>query len=305
MRIEVKRIRSVRNWLASIGDGASFRVTHPGNGGYLRKRLGLAVEAPSGTLILPSISGRISRYNAEGRWVLLRDLPKVSRYVRTVRWSWTTYDGVEHSDFKDIFGFCYQRDFISPPSVELEFRENAIQCLAVSPELQNTEKNAEKNAHIINLLLELFGSCEVVQADLATIPSPILKKANWRLLPSGAHPFDQIKVHVELAVRHMSEGTCSVILDRQKTLEEFGPEEKWVGEGGFNDYVAYVFKSYGLVVLESLRRDNAIYVFADNWQAVSKLTKAEILQDGLHHSRIVHVDGWKFKLAQLFVKKAA
>jgi hypothetical protein len=305
MRIEVKRIRNVRNWLASIGEGAGFRVKHSGNGEYLRKRLGLATEAPSGTSILPSIVGRISRFNSEGKWIALKDLPKENRYVQTVRWSWTTYDGVEHTDFKDIFRLCYQRDFMSPPSVELEFRENAIQSFVFSPEFKNTEADAEKNAHVFNLLLELFGSCDVVQADLATIPSPILKKANWRLLPSGAHPFDQIKAHVEHAVRHMSEATCSVILDRQKTLEEFGPEEKWVGEGGFNDYVAYVFKSFGLVVLESLRRDNAIYVFADNWQAVSKLTKAEILQGGLHHSRIVHVDGWKSKLAQLFVKKAA
>jgi hypothetical protein len=305
MHIEVKRIRNVKNWLARIGSGAAFKVVYNGQRETLLKRLGLAASAASGSSILPSIVGQISRFNSEGKWAARKDLPKEYRYVRTVEWSWTTWDGTENTDFKDIYRFCYQREYVAPPSVELSFLELDGQSSVVSHELQNLDANAEINQHTINLILELFGSCELVQADLSKISAPILKNANWRLLPPGAHPFDQIKSHVEHAVRHMSVGTCNVILDRQKSLEELGPDEKWVGEAGFNDYVAYVFKSYGLVVLESLRRDNAIYVFADNWQTVSRLTKAEILRSGFHHSRIVHVDGWKFKLAQLFVKKAA
>jgi hypothetical protein len=48
-------------------------------------------------------------------------------------------------------------------------------------------------------------------------------------------------------------------------------------QGGFSDYIAYVFAERRLVVLESVRKGNAIYVFGQNWDRFSKLSKAEIL----------------------------
>lgn len=305
MRIEVKRIKNVKNWLGRLAAGQAFRVCCTGDRGTLLARVGLPTNALDGSTILPSIVGSISRFNADGKWISLRDLPKESRYVQTVEWSWTTYDGTEHTDFKDIFRFCYQREHIAPPSLELEFLEVDGQSLIISPEMRNIDADIEANGHAINLFLELFGLCDLVQSNLKAITPPVLKKANWRLLPSGQHPFEQIKSHVKSAVRHMSDATCNVIMDRQRALEELQPNEMWIGEGGFNDYVAYVFAPFGIVVLESVRRDNAIYVFTNNWQAVSKLTKAEILKASLHHSRIVHTEGWKGRLAQLFTKKAA
>ncbi|MDO9125816.1 MAG: hypothetical protein Q7U42_03045, partial [Parvibaculum sp.] len=67
----------------------------------------------------------------------------------------------------------------------------------------------------------------------------------------------------------------------------------------------YVFEERGFVVLESIRKGNAIYVFGSNWQTVSRLSKAEVLSNNFHISRIVHVKGWKRKLAQLFAKPSA
>lgn len=60
-------------------------------------------------------------------------------------------------------------------------------------------------------------------------------------------------------------------------------------QGGFNDYLAYVFRAHKVVVLESVRMDNAIYVFGLDWQGVSQLTKAQVLSNKYHqgpdHSR--------------------
>ena len=194
---------------------------------------------------------------------------------------------------------------VPPPSIELTFVERDGNGLVVAPILKNVPADEKKIIHVINLFLELFGSCEIVQANLEQLNPSVMKKANWKLLPSGQYPWERIREHVENSVRHMSEGTCSVILDRQRTLENLGPDERWVGEGGFNDYMAYVFRSFGIVVLESLRKDNAIYVFKSEWRHVSRLTKAEIIQNKLHYARIVHAQSWKEKLAQLFIKKAA
>jgi hypothetical protein len=59
------------------------------------------------------------------------------------------------------------------------------------------------------------------------------------------------------------------------------------------------------VVLESVRKDNAIYVFGSDWQPLSQLPKAEILKGALHLARVVHAKGWKPKLAALLADPKA
>ncbi len=69
---------------------------------------------------------------------------------------------------------------------------------------------------------------------------------------------------------------------------------------------SYVFGSRGLVVLESVRRDNAIYVFGLDWKRFAQLSKAEILSNGYHKSRIIHSKGWKQRIGvMLNADKAA
>jgi hypothetical protein len=103
----------------------------------------------------------------------------------------------------------------------------------------------------------------------------------------------------------LGDGTRKVIWDRQETLKSFAPDEIYVGQGGFGDYLAYVFRARRIVILESVRMDNAIYVFGLNWQAVSKLTKAQVLSNRHHKDRIIHAKGWKGRLARLLDKSAA
>jgi hypothetical protein len=49
--------------------------------------------------------------------------------------------------------------------------------------------------------------------------------------------------------------------------------------------------------MESIRRDNAIYIFGDNWAKVSQLSKAEVLSNNFHKERIIHSEGYKDRLA--------
>jgi hypothetical protein len=90
------------------------------------------------------------------------------------------------------------------------------------------------------------------------------------------------------------------IMDRQIAINNYGPDRYYVGEGGFHDYVAYEFTARGIVVMESFRRDNAIYVFGDDWAKVSKLTKAEVLSNKFHRERIIHSSRYKDRLSDLF-----
>ncbi|MCK1463481.1 hypothetical protein M2175_006958 [Bradyrhizobium elkanii] len=108
-----------------------------------------------------------------------------------------------------------------------------------------------------------------------------------------------MKTHLTFALRKASDSVAAVIQARQETLVSLGPTTIYVGVNGFSDYIAYEFKSHELVVLESIRRDNAIYVFGRDWETASRLSKKQILDASLQKARIVHSVGWKEKVRTL------
>ncbi len=175
-------------------------------------------------------------------------------------------------------------------------------ALIVSEALANNDPEFNRVAHIINLLLEILGSCELVSEGLERFAPATIRRVNWLLLPPGDYPWHRLKAHIAEAVENTSDDTQRVIWNRQETLQAHGPDEIFVGQGGFRDYLAYVFKKRRVVVLESVRMDNAIYVLDENWQALSQLSKAEILNDNRHLARIIHAKGWKPKLANLLAE---
>lgn len=305
MKISRTRIRNLENYIGHIPNGTMFRVVARVADDKMTERIGLGSAPGNGETILPAIVGPITRFNSEGRWIVRKDLPKETRYIRTVSWSWTDWSGDEHEDFRDIYRECYQRERVLPPSVELTFVATEAGSFIVSPSMENGAESAYLALHTINVFLELFRSCEIASDDLSALEAYVVKHANWKLLPAGQYPWDKVDEHVGHALKRVGESVRDVIVDRQHMLKSLKPDECWVGEGGFDDYMAYVFHSHGLVVLESLRRDNAIYLFNGDWRPVSRLTKAQIIQDGLHHARIVHTKGWKGKLASYFHKRAA
>lgn len=311
MYIKGKRIHDLDPYLAGLPANASFRlVTDLGDDAAVAlARTGFDSCPLTGDTVLPRTVGPVSRFNAVGRETVRRDLPKENRYVRTVRWRWRQWAGRyrhdEHEDFRDQYRDCYPREQVPPPSVELTYVEQNGQRLIVSPVLTHLEAENELNKHVVNLMLELLGACEIVGTDLAQVAVPKIKKANWRLLPPGEYPWERLKTHIDHAVARAGNDAQAVIWDRQQTLKSLAPDEIYVGQGGFNDYLAYVFRSRKIVVLESVRMDNAIYVFELDWQGVSQLTKAQVLSNNYHLNRIIHAKGWKGRLARLLEKSAA
>lgn len=307
MRIAKHHISNLELYLGGINDGEAFRVIATLSNENC-ERVGLPRSPRAGDTVLPRVVGPVTRFNARGRWNVRRDLPKEPRYIRTVSWKWTQWAGrdqTEHEDFRDIYRDCYPRELVPPPSVELSVIGIEGAPHVTTPELLKTDANTEHNRHCVNLLLELFGSCELLSATMRPMRLPTLRRANWRMLPPGDYPWDKVEAHIDAAVGKRSDDTKRVIWDRQTTIKAFSPDEIYVGEAGFDDYLAYVFTSRRLVVLESVRKDNAIYVFGLDWKRVSQLSKAEIVRGSLQTARIVHAKGWKVQLAQLLNKSRA
>ena len=311
MIIRKKRIRNLNTYLGEIPKNSEFRLTVEISEEQRVRllRLGFSELPDSGETVLPSGIGPVSRFNADGKWKVHRDQPKEDRYIRTVKWSWKQWTGgggvEEHEDFRDIYRKCYPRSPIPAPGLELTYVERNGSAFVMAPPFKNSEAGHADILHSINLFLELFGECELVKVDLTKYADVSIQRLSWKLLPPGEHPWQRIHSHLKEILKRSSENTQSVILDRQDTILLFKPDEQFIGTGGFSDYIAYVFKNRGVVVLESIRKGNAIYVFGQNWLQFSQLTKSDIINAELHVARLIHTKGWKTKLARLMDYRSA
>lgn len=153
--------------------------------------------------------------------------------------------------------------------------------------------------HALNVILELFRTCEIISAGIENYTPARLETVNWRFLPPGEYPWDRLEEHLTAALRGASDETKAMIEDRAETMRGYGPDRLLVGQAGFRDYVAYEFVARGYVVLESIQRDNALYVFGRDWEGVSRLTKAEIIAGDLYEHRVIHRLGWKDRMAAI------
>ncbi len=130
----------------------------------------------------------------------------------------------------------------------------------------------------INVMLELFGSCEIVLHNLERLVPPAVERVNWLMLPPGEHPWERIETHIRGVFGRLTPSVVASVLARQAIILRHNPNTIYRGAAGFSDYLAYDFTDRGLVVLESVRYGNALYIFGSDWEAVSRLTKAEIIQ---------------------------
>jgi len=311
MIIRRKRIRNLSAYIGGVPVGAEFRPVVELDYTSRKKlaRIGFEASPTSGDTILPNGIGPVSRFNADGKWQIHRDQPKEERYIRTVRWEWKQWSGrgqyKQCEDFRDIHRLCYPRSPLPAPGIELTYLEKGAKAFIAAPAYRNQNGNHDAALHVVNLLLELFGACELAKTDLGTFSGIVVKRLNWKMLPPGKHPWARLKAHLGEVLKRSSENTQSVIFDRQETILSFEPDEQFVGAGGFSDYIAYTFKGRGLVVLESIRKGNAIYVFGLDWAQFSKLTKSEIINSKLHLARLIHTKGWKAKLGAIMDQKEA
>jgi len=258
------------------------------------ERYGLKEPLAEGELFLPPPIGPATKFNSEGKWLVQRDQPKEKRYVRTIYWRWKQWDGEEQEDSRDIFRLCYPRELMPPPADEIFGFPINGEVVAATEAVHLPEAKG-RLLNQLNVMLEVFGSAEIVRAD-GTSASPAKTHRRWVFLPSGPYKKGDVPKALTEVFSRVSDDDRLILSERQDFLVEQKPQEIAQGLGGFNDYLAYVFPEYGRVVLESLRRDNAIYIFKDSWEKFSRLSKREILDANVHDARILHTKGWQARL---------
>ena len=300
MNIKKTRIRNVWNYLDLFEDNEEFYISISDLETHKKRlvQIGFTAGLSVGEQVLPRPVGSISYYNAEGKNIVRKDL-RMETVSRQVYWTWQDWGENEHSKIVDVPYKRYPREFIEPPSEELQIAEKDGMKLLLSRSLIKVKSNEEDIKHLINLYLEIFGECDLLKKDLVPPVKPSIIRLNWDILPPGKYPWDKVKVTIQNIIKEQPGGNQPVIRYRIRTITKFNPDFMAIGRGGFNNYMVFGFKDKNIFVLESAREGNATYIFSNNWEELSKLTKREILSEELQEDRIIHKRGWANKIKKL------
>src|SRR5690625_227052 len=258
--------------------------------------IGFSIGLEPGEKVLPTAVGNVTLFNSRGKEIPLKDQPMETHY-RQQEWTWKQfrgrYDVEERSKIVDIPYERYPRKIVPPPSIELSVAADTDgRKLIVADPIRLNDDNEEAIVHVINMFLEAFGLCEIRNEDLdAIIRSPI-RRLNWDVLPKGRKPWRTLKPLIQPVIDDQSEENKVVIEKRFEAINSFEPEFVAVGQAGFSGYIVFGFPESALYVLESTQTNNATYVLENNWEYLSGLTKAEILQNKLHKERVIHRENW-------------
>ena len=305
MIISGKRKRKLDKRLLSLVEGEKVIVGLAFNEDIisLLPRIGFTDILNEGETVLPIYNGPISNFNSEGKYLIHRDQPMETAY-RQREWTWEQWAGYHETETRteivDVPYKRYPRTFISPSSVELSIVKNSEnKRYVVAPEQILDLSNPDKLLHIINLFLEIFGYCEVLSKDLKSYVLKNLQRLNWEILPPGKWPWNKIKDKILPIIKQTNRQKQVVIEYRLKVITKFNPEFSAIGRAGFRGYLIFGFPEKNIYALESLFTGNATYIFEENWEYLSKLTKAEILKESLQKDRIIHRKKWDHHINDL------
>lgn len=294
-----KKLRSIGNHLKPFTPSQAFYVVLTD----LKDRLddvakvGFSIPLVLGEQLLPSGEfGIASRRNADGEEIVHKDQPLETHY-RQREWIWKEfrgrYDYVERSKIVDVPYKRYPRSWKKPHGVELQIRTAPTDTLViVAGPFRSGEVDEELLLNTVHMFVELFGECRLVKEDLAEVKQTPIRRLNWEVLPPGKYPWVRAESAVDHVIRTVSVGDQAVLRERVKTITAFEPDFIAVGRNGFSRYVVYGWDRHELYVLESTEVNNATYVLKKNWEAISAMTKAQVLDDGVHHARLVHRGTW-------------
>lgn len=297
MTIIRKRINNPRRYLYALHRGEKFYVAAKlsAEDVHSLQRYGIRQDA---TACIPIPYHSATRMNADGRWILLRDLPKKIRFfVRTYH--------LKDWHGNDIYGsciqerWCYQRKLIPPAELAFIIEDGVL----YSPLLENSEEDMECIKLAMNVILEMVGHCEIRTADKAPALPPVRQvEVPWEILRAGTRERSDWEVYVQKTVERKPKAQQVEICRRHEHLMEMGPEFCVLGAQNFFGYVVYGFPSLNLFIFESNGLNNATYAFRGDWEAASMLTKMEVLSGGLQEARIYHTEQWHENIGRLFYR---
>jgi hypothetical protein len=297
-----KRIKKSDKYLAHIAEGNTAYIGLPITDAIASrlKECGFNKVTAGETLIPSPKIGNISRFNANGREVAQRDLPKETVYRQQYR-EWEDWHGTKHSRTVDIPYKRYPRKLIPAPWVSLTIIQADDKQFVISGEAIVKGQTSEIDIlHQINLMLEIFKSVEILQENLERYEIPQVERLDWDILPMGNMPWEQFKSKLNPLMEKASKGKKILITERLETVSKYNPDFHAIGANGYRGYVIFGFTELNLYIFETAEYGNATYIFEGNWKTLSRMTKAEIVAGNFHKHRFIHLEGWVNQIKSLF-----
>ena len=272
----------------------------------------LGLRFQNGQLIIPPptvpnpTAGRYSRANVEGKEVVRKDLPMVSRTYSWETPNWGDWSKGSHTH--DLTRDVYQRDFIAPKEVELSIAllethgSEFVVKFAIEQVLKKNSPDFEAELlYNLNILQENVGAADIFPSAATLAEYTKTVQIDWEILPPG---------DIGEIVRRMLQGKKAVTPDQKKAMEQrlrvmarYKPQAYIAGTNGFLRYFGAMFRK-DMVVFENLNYGNALYVMYEDWKSLSKKSWIELLKGSREDfDRIEHRKGWGEELGALLRRK--
>lgn len=293
--IKQTRINSCRLFATAIPNTPiRVRVEDVGRFDSKLRAFGFMKSDENGTSILPCPVNQYAKKNAESFFTIDKSLP-LEEYNQIVYWTRYEWAGKNQrnpvTDFSFIQKKRYHRDYFAPYSVNFTLVMNGDKSHIVSDAILYSEENQNKLLNTINMLLELFGECTV---DFTEQDSKVKRVVvNWDILPKGKYPWSTVKKTLDELTKEHTNTRKEMMLRNCEAIYAKHPDFVAYGRAGFKGYAVFGFTSRNLYILESVVPNNATYVLENDWEAISQLSKAEILSQELHKERIIHSKNWQ------------
>lgn len=257
-------------------------------------RISTAPPAPP-----PPSYGVYARRNLDGWKEKRTDLPKETREVSSWAPSWNS--GSYHLVSRDIEAYPVEHHAARLLTISATILEDLVDGALVRFRVdQPLERDADGFAgdlrFNLRLLHEAVGDAHVYDADLCDEEFARVQHVDWELLPAGSAD----RVLERLAVQQPVDAErLEVAAERLRVLDRLGHDGFIVGKGNFARYFGARFGER-LVALENLEYGNALYVFEENWERLTQLSRTELIKrrDPSVH-RVPHLPGWQSAIRKL------
>lgn len=289
-----KQVRGLSVYRSTIERLPQFRLLSGKLTDDQAATLGFDSVPLAGASIVPSPEGPATLFNARGKEIIRRDLPMITK-SRSINTSWKDWHGHTHHGSQTRSYEAYPREHIAPPGEFLTAVETDGGIAMASRVIDRTESE-EIIANLLNIYLECFLRFDIVDPNLA-VPVRV-QKINWRILPPGTFPFDRAMQVLDSYLAQLTDADRVAAEQRIRTITRHEPDFMAVGLGGFSEYIVFGFTRRQRYVFESPETGNATYIFRNEWEEVSQLTKRQILQEQLQEARIIHTARWAIEVSE-------
>lgn len=260
----------------------------------------------SGPPFLPPPSlGIYARRNLDGWRDKRTDLPKEMREVSAYVPSWNS--GSYHVVSRDILAYPLEHHparLLTISAIVLEqLVDGALVRVRIDQPLDRGAKSFAADLQFnLRLLREAVGEAQIYDADLSDDDFARIQRIEWEMLPPGSA--ERVLQRLESKGRGDPE-RLAVAGERLRVLDSLGHDGYIVGTGKFARYFGAKFGDH-IVVLENLEYGNALYVFTENWEQLTQLSRTELIKRrDPAVQRLPHVPGWRGALRKLIISAGA